>query len=116
MAKRIQVKAGDRYGRLTVIEEVAPARHPGGTCRKVLCKCECGNEITARLSSLRVGATKSCGCLSRRLLAHKGTTLCMAEWSRRIGMSAQSLDARLNRCGYTVEEALTLPLGVRRSQ
>lgn len=30
-----------------------------------LCKCDCGNVVSAQYSNLKRGATKSCGCLNR---------------------------------------------------
>ena len=63
---------GDRYGRLTLVEEVA-----GQTCRlsvrKWLCRCECGVETQAHLNNLRGGRTTSCGCYQREAAA--STTL-----------------------------------------
>ena len=48
---------GERYGRLIVI-----AREPG---RRVRCRCDCGAEATFRITHLRSGRTRSCGCLRR---------------------------------------------------
>lgn len=53
---------GNRYGRLIIIERA------GSTERGLalwLCRCECGNEVSVRGTSLRKGDTRSCGCLSR---------------------------------------------------
>ena len=47
------------FGRLTVIEN---DRMEKGV-RWALCLCECGKEIDARVSGLRSGNTRSCGCL-----------------------------------------------------
>lgn len=55
---------GQRFGRLTVI------------CRadikskdvKWLCKCDCGNECITKGIYLRIGDTKSCGCIAKQLL------------------------------------------------
>jgi len=41
-------------------------------------------------------------------LTHNGTTRCVSEWARQIGVSVQTLHSRL-RSGWTVEEALTRP-------
>jgi hypothetical protein len=56
---------GDRYGRLTVLEEVGIR----GKNRVFLCRCDCGTEKVLRSDYLRGGDTKSCGCL-RREIAH----------------------------------------------
>jgi len=57
------IKRGDRFGQLTVIQEVE--RRDGRRVFKL--KCDCGQTTTVVLSSLRLarGATQSCGCLAR---------------------------------------------------
>ena len=71
MGKRVEVKTGDVYGRLTVIKEVEPYVEPksGRKARRVLAQCDCGSEpIEVRLSSLRSGLTTSCGCVRKEKL------------------------------------------------
>jgi len=68
MGKRIQVKRGDRYGRLAVIEEVEQQ----GYLRRFLCQCDCGATTIAVLKRLRQGDTKSCGCLAKETSARNG--------------------------------------------
>ncbi len=64
MGKKIEVKNGDKYGRLTIIKEVKPRIFKSGNvCRRVLCKCKCGNRKEVNLYSIKSGLTKSCGCL-----------------------------------------------------
>ena len=48
-----------KFNRLTVIE----FSHNDSHGKNFKCKCDCGNIITARLSSLNRGECKSCGCL-----------------------------------------------------
>ena len=60
--KRVEVKEGERYGRLTIIREVEPAGSIHKRVRRFLCRCDCGNEIICRLPNLKSGTTKSCGC------------------------------------------------------
>jgi hypothetical protein len=51
---------GKIFERLTAIKPVGSSK----TKRILwLCKCECGNEITAESTSLVMGNKKSCGCL-----------------------------------------------------
>ena len=65
MPNKVEVKPGDRYGRLEIIKEVEPLiDSKGRKFRKVLCKCECGNECDVNGSFLRRGLTQSCGCIS----------------------------------------------------
>ena len=63
---RIEVNSGDRYGLLTVINEVEPQRaglkHPRNL-RRMRCTCDCGREAIVLLQCLRRGETQSCGCL-----------------------------------------------------
>jgi hypothetical protein len=65
----IKVKVGDRYNRLTILEEVDPYRFPSGKAKRTfLCECDCGNQIETTLNSLRSGNTKSCGCYNREMM------------------------------------------------
>lgn len=64
----VEVKSGDRYGRLTIIQEVEPrTKNNGKIDRQFLCKCNCGKEITTSLSLLRTKHVSSCGCLWKRV-------------------------------------------------
>jgi hypothetical protein len=63
MAKRIDL-AGHVFGYLTAVS-IAERGAGGATW---LCRCKCGNEKIIRLSSLRSGTTKSCGCLRNEKL------------------------------------------------
>jgi hypothetical protein len=53
---------GERYGRLAVIREVQKTGADGRRYRAVLCRCDCGNEVTPHISSLKSGDIRSCGC------------------------------------------------------
>ena len=50
---------GMRFGRLIVIERT----RRDGAAYRFLCRCDCGNEVEVRQSSLSGGSTRSCGCL-----------------------------------------------------
>lgn len=56
--RRIHVKAGDRYGRLTVVREVDKR----GQHRMFECKCDCGNVKTFIFNNLRKNHSTTCGC------------------------------------------------------
>ena len=57
---------GKKYERLTIIKEVEPYISPKNeNKRKVLCKCECGNEIEVILTKLKNNRIKSCGCINK---------------------------------------------------
>ena len=61
MAKQIRVEqmVGQKFGRLTVLRRTSPAP------KTALCRCDCGNEVAANPTSLRLGKEVSCGCDSR---------------------------------------------------
>ena len=56
------INPGEKYGRLTVIAEVQKLGADGRRYRAARCRCDCGNQITPRLSSLISGDAESCGC------------------------------------------------------
>ena len=62
--RKIEVKPGDRYGRLTIVEETESRVEPSGRKkRQVICNCDCGKKgLVLSLDGLRTGNTKSCGC------------------------------------------------------
>lgn len=63
MAKRLDIKAGSRYGNLTVIGDGKALRLPSGqTNRTILCKCDCGSTKEIRLLHLVRGRITTCGC------------------------------------------------------
>ena len=60
MGRPAAVKAGETYGRLTVLEE-RPRRVRGG--RVYRCQCACGRETDVQAAELKRGKVRSCGCL-----------------------------------------------------
>lgn len=63
MGKKIDIKAGEIFGKLTIVKEVESYVSPKGhKLRKVLCSCECGNNKVVIYNKLEQGDTKSCGC------------------------------------------------------
>ena len=56
------INPGGKYGRLTVVAEVQKLGADGRRYRAARCRCDCGNQITPRLSSLISGDAQSCGC------------------------------------------------------
>ncbi len=66
MAISIEEEIGKRYGRLTVVGFVERRQPPGQSSYQYFsCLCDCGVERVLRITSLRVGNTRSCGCLQR---------------------------------------------------
>lgn len=64
-----EIKVGEQHYLLTIIKEMPPeiqcCNGSAIKIRKVFCKCRCGNELNIRLTSVRTGYAKSCGCLTR---------------------------------------------------
>jgi hypothetical protein len=52
----------ERYGKLAVIAEVQKTGADGRRYRAALCQCDCGKQVTPRISSLKSGDAQSCGC------------------------------------------------------
>lgn len=65
---KIKDITGQKFGKLTA---VYPLKEIKGSSYVWHCKCECGNEIDVRLSSLTSGNTNSCGCQRREKLKGK---------------------------------------------
>ena len=60
-----------RFGRLIALEETRVGRE-----RAMVCRCDCGKRKTVRLSHLKAGRIKSCGCLMRETIeTHKRRTM-----------------------------------------
>ena len=55
--------AGEKFGRLSVIKYTGRVTYKHYSLALWLCKCDCGNSLVVRGSSLRNGNTNSCGCL-----------------------------------------------------
>jgi hypothetical protein len=68
--RKLEIKAGDIFGRLTIIKEVEPK----GSYRYFECKCECGSIRNFKIYRLTKGITVSCGCFARELSKVMGKT------------------------------------------
>lgn len=60
MPRKVENIVGQKFGRLTVIENLNVNSH-GSTLHR--CLCDCGNEKIVPKSYLKSGHTQSCGCL-----------------------------------------------------
>lgn len=66
--KRAKDASGLQFGRLTIIGDAGKYVSPQGhRLRLVAAKCDCGNEITVTLNSIKSGYTASCGCYRTEL-------------------------------------------------
>ena len=67
--RMIQNNIGKRFGRLVIVDYAYTKRYDKGSSKTYWrCKCDCGNEKIASLSSIQCGYVKSCGCLAKELL------------------------------------------------
>lgn len=63
-----------KFGRLTIISEAKPHQQPNGDIQRLFsCLCDCGNKTIARLSNLRSGNSRSCGCYNREMTSKTNT-------------------------------------------
>jgi hypothetical protein len=60
-SRKVAYEPGHRWGRLTLVEELAAAASGD---RMMRCACDCGKGTVAGLRNLRSGHTRSCGCLA----------------------------------------------------
>lgn len=66
MSRRLEIRDGTRFGKLVVVGESESRKSPSGqTKRRMMCKCDCGNETVSLLTNLRKGHSTSCGCTQR---------------------------------------------------
>jgi hypothetical protein len=75
-ASRITTKSmiGKRFGRLVVLKQAGTRYAPYGTRLLVLCRCDCGKKKTIIAVAVRIGLTKSCGCLQKEVLSKRRTS------------------------------------------
>jgi hypothetical protein len=91
MNKRVKIMPGERFGKLTVIQEIGK-NEIGSIMYEVL--CDCGNASLAAGSSLRKGERTSCGCnvIRQNLLGKRfGKLIVIAEVERNKNGKAQWL-------------------------
>lgn len=74
--RKVHNPVGERYGRLTIVEELPRTKAKDGHMLRVMrCVCDCGNEKITKYVSLRNRHTQSCGCWWREApLKHGGST------------------------------------------
>ncbi len=84
---RVSVEEGQRFGRLTVLEETAPRNNS----RRVACRCDCGNNTSTMLQSLLKGETASCGCYHREMLAEHNRSPGQRALNTKHGMAGHPL-------------------------
>ena len=81
IASRHMDLSGNKYGKLTVMK-----LDLNNTKRiHYLCRCDCGKIISVRADSLKSGAIKSCGCLSKERAREQGLKNTKHGGNRRLG-------------------------------
>lgn len=73
ISPKLKDRTGTRFGRLTVISHAGSIVSGKQKFSIWLCKCDCGNEITVRGSSLNEKNTQSCGCFHKERLISDAT-------------------------------------------
>ncbi len=63
MAIRKLITAGERFGRLTILEEADPNQKTGQ--RRAYARCDCGTISDYNMAQMRSGHTSSCGCYNK---------------------------------------------------
>lgn len=79
MAKKLEIKPGEKFGKWTIIEEIAPKIISNKPRRMFRCQCECGNTGEVQLSCLRNGHSTSCGCEQKKRASETQTKHGLAE-------------------------------------
>jgi len=71
MPDRLNVAVGQRYGKLTTLENLGtrPPRRKHGYWK---CLCDCGSITVVRADGLSRGTTQSCGCYQRERVTKHG--------------------------------------------
>lgn len=67
---RTVVEIGSKWGRWEVLRESVPDKHRR---RRFECRCACGATRVVAWAHLRMGVSRSCGCLHKEILAGKAT-------------------------------------------
>ena len=87
LVKEVNDMIGQKFGKLTVLEEL-PERYKDGS-KQYKCICECGNYTNVVGYSLRKGNTKSCGCLN-----HEPHTIIHGKYKTRLYKIWQGIKRR----------------------
>lgn len=92
MSKKIDIKNGNRYGNLVILNEVF-----GKNKRYFECICDCGNTTIKWIDGLMIGYTISCGCVKKDKLRRANTTHGHSSRGNRSN-AYRAWDAMKNRC------------------
>jgi hypothetical protein len=101
MGKEIPISEGERFGRLSVLEEITSRILPCGQKQRLIsCKCDCGNNAEVLFRNLRDKITISCGCYRKEVAGNTGRKIFLRhgmsdtpEWRAWRNMRARCYDA-----------------------
>ena len=71
IVSKLKDMTGKKFNKLTVISR---AENSNTGQARWNCKCECGNVIAVDGFALRIGNTRSCGCLKKEITTKRNTT------------------------------------------
>ena len=66
MADKEDLRPGQQFGSLTVLEKIEKTYPNGRESQQYMCRCECGNKVAVLKSSLLLGTRRTCGCRNSR--------------------------------------------------
>lgn len=107
MPVRIEEKEGQVYGNWTILHYIEPKdRLPENKDLSYLAKCSCGTIRPIRITDLRKGKSKSCGCLSKKAWNNElgktyGDLTVLKQLNNRFGNPIQQYECRCS-CGKEV--------------
>lgn len=84
-----EIKSGERFGRLTIIS----LSHKGKRSRSCYeVKCDCGVSKIVTASNLKLGKTRSCGCLHKDIMKRRAAVVRIGMASRFSSVTASVFD------------------------
>lgn len=95
---------GRKFNRLTILKDGEPFLEGGKKKRRtVVCRCDCGQEKTILLKSVKTGRTKSCGGCKENLMGKQNGFLRVIEDLGSNGNNNRLLKVECGNCGGTKE-------------
>lgn len=70
---KTKIIPGQRYNRWTVLKELPQKKFSGRSYRMIKVQCDCGTIRDSKLSLIRTGHSKSCGCYNNEKLIERST-------------------------------------------
>ena len=94
-------ETGNRYGRLTVLQRAEDYMSPKGFVTPMwLCMCDCGNQTTVNVNSLRKGVTISCGCYQKEQVSNRSVNKYVGKTFHYITVLEKTLEHQKGKDSY----------------